>query len=61
MDHPTPTIEAGPAYRFGSISETFADEIAECRDRMETLIERYPWPTVILALGVGYLLASRMR
>ena len=61
IDHPTPAIEADHAYRLGSISESFADEMAGWRDRMENLIERYPWPTVILALGVGYLLARRMR
>ena len=61
MVHPIPTIEAEHAYRLGAIAETFTDEMAESRDRMEMLIERYPWPTVILALAVGYLLARRMR
>ena len=61
MDHPTPTIEAEHASRVGSISETLADKMAVWRDRMELLIERYPWPACMLALGVGYLLARRMR
>ena len=61
MVQPIPTIEAEHAYRLGAIAETFTDEMAESRDRMEMLIERYPWPTVILALAVGYLLARRMR
>ena len=30
-------------------------------ERIEALIERYPWPTVLLGLGVGYLIARRMR
>jgi hypothetical protein len=30
-------------------------------DRLDSLIERYPWPTLLLALGIGYLAARRMR
>ena len=30
-------------------------------ERIEAVIERYPWPTVLIALGVGYLIARRMR
>ena len=30
-------------------------------DRIESMIERYPWPTLLLALGLGYLLARRLR
>jgi len=61
MVQPIPTIEAEHAYPLGSIAETFTHEIAESRDRIEILIERYPWPTVMLALAVGYLFARRMR
>jgi len=28
---------------------------------LESMIERYPWPTLLLALGLGYLLSRRMR
>ena len=28
---------------------------------IEALIERYPWPTVLLALGIGYVIARRTR
>ena len=37
------------------------DSGAYWRERVEALIERYPWPTVLLALGVGYMIARRMR
>ena len=30
-------------------------------ERIEELIERYPWPTVLLGLGIGYIIARRMR
>ena len=30
-------------------------------ERVEALIERYPWPTVLIAVGVGYMMARRMR
>lgn len=29
--------------------------------RIGSQIERYPWPTILLALGFGYLLARRLR
>ena len=29
--------------------------------RIESMIERYPWPTLLLALGLGYFLARRVR
>ena len=35
--------------------------IAEWLDRIEAVIERYPWPTLLLALGLGYVIARRMR
>jgi hypothetical protein len=31
------------------------------RDWLESLIARYPWPTLLLALGVGYVISRRMR
>jgi len=29
--------------------------------RIESLIERHPWPTLVLALGIGYALSRKMR
>jgi hypothetical protein len=29
--------------------------------QIESVIERYPWPTLLLALGIGYALSRRMR
>ncbi|ALA59207.1 hypothetical protein [Nitrospira moscoviensis] len=28
---------------------------------IEALIQRYPWPTIFLGMGAGFLLARRMR
>jgi hypothetical protein len=28
---------------------------------LEEMIERYPWPTVLLGVGVGFVLARLMR
>ena len=60
-----------PEYRSGAT--TIAEESVE-RDqpslsvgsgqwstRIESMIEHYPWPTILLALGFGYLLARRLR
>ena len=30
-------------------------------DRLESIVERYPWPTLLMALGIGYLMARRVR
>ncbi len=41
--------------------ETSADETTGWLDRIESLIERYPWPTLLLGLAVGYAISRRMR
>jgi len=41
--------------------ETSVDETTEWLDRIESLIERYPWPTLLLGLAVGYAISRRMR
>ena len=28
---------------------------------MESVIQRYPWPTLLLGIGIGYLAARRVR
>jgi hypothetical protein len=58
-----------PEYRSGAT--TIAEESVEpsiasvgwgqWSTRIESMIERYPWPTILLALGFGYLLARRLR
>jgi hypothetical protein len=30
-------------------------------DNIESVIRRYPWPTLLLGMGIGYLLAQRVR
>jgi hypothetical protein len=44
-----------------SVCETYADETTGWLERIESLIERYPWPTLLVALGVGYAISRRMR
>ena len=29
-------------------------------ERIESVIERYPWPTLLLAVGVGYAISRRI-
>ena len=38
-----------------------AQETGRWLDRIESLIERYPWPALLLALAIGYALSRRMR
>ena len=37
----------------------------QCSDpvlgNMESVIQRYPWPTLLLGIGIGYLAARRVR
>ena len=47
--------------RLDTISETLADQASDWLDQIEAVIERYPWPTVLVALGIGYVIARRMR
>lgn len=30
-------------------------------DHIESVIQRYPWPALLLGMGIGYLLAQRVR
>jgi hypothetical protein len=65
LDYPSGAMErplsTGERSGFEPLSDTFADRTAEWLDRIEAMIERYPWPTLLLALGVGYVIARRMR
>lgn len=69
QQHPTP---AGERWTMtGATSESLGLETA-CQtshettgwrdriERIESVIERYPWPTLLLALGVGYAVSRRI-
>jgi hypothetical protein len=43
------------------LSETNVDLTRGWLDSITSLIERYPWPTLLLAFGIGYALSRRMR
>jgi hypothetical protein len=57
---------AGEAMREGfpdlaeGISERFRLRLGRVLVSIESVIQRYPWPTVLLGIGVGYLVARRM-
>ena len=50
-------------------SERFSeidDEVTEVSPirllgNIESVIQRYPWPTLLVGIGIGYLLARRLR
>ena len=59
-----------PEYRSGAtiiaeesveLDEPSVSSVGQWSARIESVIERYPWPTILLALGFGYLLARRLR
>lgn len=45
----------------GVLRETYLDETRGWVDRIESLVERYPWPTLLLAFAVGYAISRRVR
>jgi len=66
LQHPTATGEhltgaTTESLGLESLCETYADETTGWLNRIESVIERYPWPTLLLALGVGYAISRRMR
>ena len=42
-------------------SEADIDRTTGWLGSVESLIERYPWPTLLLALSLGYMISRRMR
>jgi hypothetical protein len=49
------------ALRHKTGHDTSGKMATDLLDRIELIIERYPWPTLILALGIGYALSRRSR
>jgi hypothetical protein len=41
--------------------DTYGKEATNWLERIELIIKRYPWPTLIFAVGIGYALSRRMR
>lgn len=69
------TVDLGPSeapYAGEAMREGFPDVADATSERLparlgrvlvdiESVIQRYPWPTVLLGIGVGYLVARRVR
>jgi hypothetical protein len=53
------TDALGP--RAAADTRAFPEEARGWLDRIESVIERYPWPTLLLALGIGYALSRKTR
>jgi hypothetical protein len=59
------TDEPGPSEQCSDL----VDEVSESSPslpnsvlgNMESVIQRYPWPTLLLGIGIGYLAARRVR
>lgn len=47
--------------RLQAKAESRAGTPSEWLDGLESLIERYPWPTLLLALSLGYMISRRLR
>jgi hypothetical protein len=44
-----------------ALSEMDGDQDMGWLERIEGTIERYPWPTLLIALSLGYIMSRRMR
>lgn len=55
------TAESTTPHQLGKTSDDTYGVEAGWLATLESTIERYPWPTLLLALGLGYLLSRRMR
>jgi hypothetical protein len=64
VDHPIrPTDGPGPSEQCADLvddesSPSWANNVLS---NMESVIQLYPWPTLLLGIGIGYLLARRVR
>jgi hypothetical protein len=58
---PLPTTERKESSRLNLMSETRFEGSSGWAERLESMIERYPWPTVLLALALGYAISRRLR
>jgi hypothetical protein len=47
--------------RLEAQSEAEIDRTTGWLEPVESLIERYPWPALLLALSLGYMISRRMR
>ena len=61
VDRLATAAESPGTQPLNAMSRPVADRAAEWLDRVEAVMERYPWPTLLLALGVGYVISRRMR
>ena len=55
------TIRTAAADPLGRETSDACAGFARWLDHIESVIERYPWPTLLLALGIGYALSRKMR
>jgi hypothetical protein len=60
-NRPTTTAESTTSHQRGETSDDTDGVEAGWLATLESTIERYPWPTLLLALGLGYLLSRRIR
>jgi predicted alpha/beta hydrolase family esterase len=44
-----------------AVPEIDGDQAGGWLDRIEATIERYPWPALLIALSLGYIMSRRMR
>lgn len=57
----TTTDRFGVGERFPEITDEVT-EVSPIRflGNIETVIQRYPWPTLLVGIGIGYLVARRI-
>jgi hypothetical protein len=66
MDRPIRiTDDFGASERLADVVDELCDSSARWLGtsiaNIEDMIERYPWPALLLGIGIGYLIARRTR
>jgi hypothetical protein len=59
-DRPTSATAAPESPGREALCDAGVDHPRGWLDHIESVIERYPWPTLLLALGIGYALSRRI-
>lgn len=56
-----PVTTSDASDRLQATAERRAGTSTGWLEGLESLIERYPWPTLFLALSLGYMISRRLR
>lgn len=57
----SPSGDISERHRAAEVKQSEPQWMNDLLNEIEDMIQRYPWPALILGVGAGYLLARRVR